>query len=82
MVQLCYPHQAGDPNSSSLVEAQVNNAQFGACDRAVAKNVRAVKTVMSAIVSGFLKGKRDRVDFTIQDPLTFANPNARDFTQN
>ncbi len=44
MFQLYYPNQGGGPNPSSLVEAQVNFVQFGACDRAMAKNVRAVET--------------------------------------
>lgn len=39
--QLYFPHQGSGPNHASLVEAQVNFIQFGACDRAMAKNVRS-----------------------------------------
>jgi len=39
--QLYYPHQAGGPNGCNLIEAQVNFVQFGACERAMSKNVRA-----------------------------------------
>lgn len=38
--QLYYPHQAGGPNNCSLIEAQVNFVQFGACERSMSKNVR------------------------------------------
>ena len=38
--QLYYPLQGGGANPASLVEAQVNFIQFGACDRAMAKKVR------------------------------------------
>ncbi|WP_081492848.1 CPCC family cysteine-rich protein [Pseudomonas donghuensis] len=38
--QLYYPHQAGGPNRCSLIEAQVNFVQFGACERTMSKNVR------------------------------------------
>ena len=41
MFQLYYPHQTGGPNRCSLVEAQVNFVQFGACERSMSKNVRA-----------------------------------------
>lgn len=39
--QLYYPHQSGGPNKCSLVEAQINFVQFGACERSMSKNVRA-----------------------------------------
>jgi hypothetical protein len=39
--QLYFPDQGGGPNPASLMEAQVNFIQFGACDRAMAKNIRA-----------------------------------------
>lgn len=39
-MQLYYPLHAGGPNTASLVEAQVNFIQFGACSRSMAKNVR------------------------------------------
>ena len=39
--QLYFPGQGGGPNPASLMEAQVNFIQFGACDRTMAKNVRA-----------------------------------------
>ncbi|PYC20588.1 CPCC family cysteine-rich protein [Pseudomonas mosselii] len=38
--QLYYPHQEGGPNRCSLIEAQVNFVQFGACERSMSKNVR------------------------------------------
>ena len=38
--QLYYPHQEGGPNRCSLIEAQVNFFQFGACERGMSKNVR------------------------------------------
>ncbi|WP_071849956.1 CPCC family cysteine-rich protein [Duganella sp. HH105] len=38
--QLYFPSQGGGPNPASLIEAQVNFIQFGACDRAMSKNVR------------------------------------------
>lgn len=40
MLQLYYPHQEGGPNRCSLIEAQVNYVQFGACERSMSKNVR------------------------------------------
>ena len=40
MYQLYYPNQAGGPNKCSLIEAQVNFVQFGACERTMSKNVR------------------------------------------
>lgn len=41
LVQVYYPHQAGGANECNLIEAQVNFVQFGACERAMSKNVRA-----------------------------------------
>ncbi|WP_217907177.1 CPCC family cysteine-rich protein [Massilia sp. BJB1822] len=41
LFQLYYPHLADGSNPSSLIEAQVNFVQFGACDREMAKNARA-----------------------------------------
>jgi hypothetical protein len=38
--QLYFPLQDGGPNRVSLVEAQVNFVQLGACERSMAKNVR------------------------------------------
>jgi hypothetical protein len=38
--QLFFPLNQGGANQCSLVEAQVNFVQFGACTRSVSKNVR------------------------------------------
>jgi hypothetical protein len=40
-MQLYYPDQTGGANPSSLIQSQVNFFQFGACDRAMVKNVRS-----------------------------------------
>ncbi len=39
-VQLFFPLTDGGANRCSLVEAQVNFVQFGACERSMAKNAR------------------------------------------
>ncbi|WP_239990193.1 CPCC family cysteine-rich protein [Corticimicrobacter populi] len=40
--QLYYPEQSGGANPSSLLTAQVNFIQFGACDRAMASKTRTI----------------------------------------
>lgn len=40
-MQLFFPLSQGGTNRCSLVEAQVNFVQFGACERSMSKNVRA-----------------------------------------
>lgn len=40
MTQLYYPSLSGGANSCSLIEAQVNFIQFGACERTMIKNTR------------------------------------------
>ncbi|XLZ71010.1 CPCC family cysteine-rich protein [Massilia sp. SR12] len=42
--QLYFPNKAGGPNAYSLIESQVNFVQFGACNREMTKNVRALNT--------------------------------------
>lgn len=41
--QLYYPDSSGGANPTSLIEAQVNFIQFGACDRAMASKTRVAR---------------------------------------
>jgi hypothetical protein len=43
VLQLYYPHIRGGPNACSLIEAQVNFVQFGACERRFTKDARAAR---------------------------------------